>query len=277
MDILLLLLMCGLVTLLVLLNQKYSLPLKTQYAGTRPIPFETFVINLTRRPDRLDQVTKQLVKLQIDKFNLIKAIDAKLPKIQKWHSQLPSNKISIEEFACGLSHISVWNKIVDLKIPLSLIVEDDIVVPDNISQNDILDRIRDAPDANVILLGYCGVRQPIYQSIVASATCYPGSAVCLHAYIVSYMGAKKLLSLAKQWDFSVPIDLVSEKVCNDNLCYLSTSIKSLDLAKRYYGDGIIFQNAKLGSDIDNKKLYSGYNKNEYNQEIKNFKARNYTY
>lgn len=219
--------------------------------------FTTFVINLKRRPDRLMQVTTELNKLQIDKFIVTDAVDAKSINIINKYAQLPYNKISVEEFACGLSHINVWQQIVLEKIPLALIFEDDIVVPDNISQKDIWDRIADGAGGNLILLGYCGYKAPVFKQS-GKLTCQPGTAVCLHAYIVTYNGAKQLLKQAANWDYSVPIDWLSERLCKNKLCFLSTDIDQSQSKANYFGHGIIFQNNDLGTNIGNKKKTYSY-------------------
>ena len=148
-----------------------------------------YVINLKKRLDRKENTIKQLQKLKMNPI-FIQAIDAN--SISDFYKTLPSNKISIGEVACGLSHIGIWKKIVKEKTQLSIIFEDDIIVPDEITYDDIIKRYNDSLGGDVVLLGYCGGKAPVLKMSERKETTFPGSAVCLHAYILTYKGAKRL-------------------------------------------------------------------------------------
>jgi len=225
--------------------------------GSGDVP--VFVINLDRRPDRRESVKRELAKLGMNRPIWVRAVDAEEPRIKRLHALLPPDRISRGEIACGFSHIKVWKRIVREAIPLAMIVEDDIVVPESINAADLQKRISDSRGGDVILLGYCGGKVPVVQRERRIETTFPGSAVCLHAYLVYRSGAKRLLKLAKGWDFSVPIDWITEKMCHDGLCFLSTHVSNPQSS--HFGYGMIFQNKNLGTDIDNKKKFESYARN----------------
>lgn len=225
--------------------------------------FPVFVINLEHRTDRRLNVVNQLKPLNLNP-NFIKAVDSK--EISEFYQTLPNNKVSIGEVACGLSHIKIWKKIIKDKIPLSLIFEDDIIIPDNVTYQDIINRYNDSKGGNMVLLGYCGGQSPLIKTSERQLTTFPGKAVCLHAYFLTLTGAKKLIKMTKQWDYTIPIDWVTEQMCDKELCFLSTSIDNTKI--NYFGNGIIFQDRNLGSNLDNKKPFISYLKGLPNARLK---------
>ena len=62
--------------------------------------------------------------------------------------------------------------------------------------------------------------------------------------------------MSEKWDYTIPIDWITEKLCNNQLCFLSTSLENPQ--SNYFGYGIIYQNRNLDSNIDNKKPFSSY-------------------
>lgn len=93
---------------------------------------KTFLINLDRRPDRLQFVKKQLDDLSIP-FERFPAVDGTtLTEAQK--SILDQQRFLLEckkipvmgEVGCALSHRAVWQRMVDENLTHALILEDDI-------------------------------------------------------------------------------------------------------------------------------------------------------
>lgn len=95
---------------------------------------KTFLINLDRRPDRLDFIKKQLDDLGII-FERISAIDGNNCSDEQLQF-FNRTKFSLEckrqlvpgEIGCALSHRLVWQQMVDNQIPYALILEDDIEI-----------------------------------------------------------------------------------------------------------------------------------------------------
>ena len=96
---------------------------------------KVFVINLKRRPDRLAEITAVLAPLGIS-FERIEAVDGKDFKHRHQHQIWLSWLFNGFKFmlrgatACMMSHRNVWQRIVDEKIPVALVLEDDAVVAD---------------------------------------------------------------------------------------------------------------------------------------------------
>ena len=92
---------------------------------------KVFVINLDRSKKRLLNISSQLEKLGIP-FERFPAVDGngiinqelyfnkKRFKLECLHDVVPG------EVGCSLSHIKIWRRIVDSKIPFALVLEDDV-------------------------------------------------------------------------------------------------------------------------------------------------------
>lgn len=92
-----------------------------------------FVISLPDCFDRRKKITRNLKFLGIP-FEFIDAIDGRNGLLPEYENQI--NRVeavlrgrmpSDAEFACALSHVKVYRRIVDEKIPWSLILEDDAI------------------------------------------------------------------------------------------------------------------------------------------------------
>lgn len=99
-------------------------------------PLPVLVINLERRLDRLNYISKHLQSLNINEFTVIKATDGKLltaEEINKIHDTEASLKVhhepmSLAQIACSHSHLRCYEKIVNEGLPYALILEDDIIL-----------------------------------------------------------------------------------------------------------------------------------------------------
>ncbi len=92
-----------------------------------------YVINLKRRPDRLETF-KKLSGLTEDEFHLFEAVDG---RTLSWTPQIArifeNNKFKsrASEIGCGLSHLQLWRHIASRKRGLHLILEDDAIFAPN--------------------------------------------------------------------------------------------------------------------------------------------------
>jgi len=93
-----------------------------------------FLINLDRRPDRLQYVQHQMERLNLD-FTRISAVDGQFLSMET-QSLINIEQFIIEtkkkpvlgELGCALSHRKVWEKIIDENIEYALILEDDVKI-----------------------------------------------------------------------------------------------------------------------------------------------------
>lgn len=92
---------------------------------------QIFLINLDRRPDRLEQVKTQLEQLGLE-FQRISAVDGKqlpadYPLLQKERFLLEQKKPAVMgEIGCAESHRLIWKQMIANNLPFALILEDDI-------------------------------------------------------------------------------------------------------------------------------------------------------
>ena len=106
-----------------------------------------FVISLKRSKDRRILIKKELDKLGMP-FSFFNAVDGKLlkPSYQKKMSELRfeayrnienlKGKIKVRhgEVGCALSHIKIYSHIVKKNIPLTLVLEDDSEINENLKK-----------------------------------------------------------------------------------------------------------------------------------------------
>lgn len=98
-------------------------------------------INLKRRTDKREHLLEECSKHNI-KINIIDAVDGSQlleEEIKQYVFDYPANGLTLGEIGCGLSHLKIYQKIIDTSCPLALILEDDILLNDDI--NGVLDSI----------------------------------------------------------------------------------------------------------------------------------------
>jgi phosphorylcholine metabolism protein LicD len=206
--------------------------------------YNIWVINLKRRPDRLNTTINRLKKIGIIP-KVYNALDSKSEELINYYKNIKEPKRSIGEYACYLSHKTLWMYIYSLNIPYAIIFEDDIVFEDNISKKDILDRINDSKGFNIIFLGHCYSDVKTFKNPLTLV----GTGLCLHSYIITRHAIKKLLDNDDL--YSQPIDIEIQKFCKKELCYISNTLSSNN-----FGDGIFKQdNHYQNSDLKNKKFF----------------------
>ena len=94
-----------------------------------------YIINLKRRPDRKEFMLKQLEKLNIKNYEFVDAEDAKGKDIDYYvktnmYSKSPLFKMHPSFIACSISHVQVYEKIIESG-QRAIILEDDTLLQDN--------------------------------------------------------------------------------------------------------------------------------------------------
>jgi glycosyl transferase family 25 len=171
-----------------------------------------FVISLKRSVERRDHTTKQLNDLGVP-FQIIEAIDGvELSDYEIinnhdygiYKSGFHSSYLRKEEIGCVLSHLKIFRRIVDEKIKLACILEDD---------NDYLMEFRDLltegnlnqTEWDILYLGHhsaCTTKeaQSINKKQLTSSYSKIGKAIEVpygaYAYIINIEAAKKILNIA---------------------------------------------------------------------------------
>ena len=99
---------------------------------------KVFLINLKRSPDRLLFMKSQLNALRLD-YEIIEAIDGTDPDFPEFIRDIPllpyetdwdgqKRELLNTEIACALSHQIVYNRMVEQGVPISLVLEDDVLL-----------------------------------------------------------------------------------------------------------------------------------------------------
>ena len=203
------------------------------------ISFEnTWVINLDRCKNRWNTTKTRLKNLGITPKRW-KATDKNSKEIENLYKNLKGINIGMNTgtVACYLSHKRLWEYLYSIEVPYAIIFEDDIIF--NKSIKDISKIFKDSIGFNIIFLGYTCPNRPVFINQYVTE----GGGTCLHAYIISRKGLKNLLEL--KHDFTNPVDKITKKFAEDNLCYISKH----DTEGKNYGYGIIQQDNNIESDL----------------------------
>lgn len=154
--------------------------------------------------DYLDAINKQQVANALEKYNLT----------------INTDRMSLGEVACYLSHYSLWQQMIDNDLPYLIVFEDDIYfaknaktllndlswLPDNfdlIKLETMYDRVMVKPES---------VLRSSYE-LLRLKTQHLGTA----GYIISHSGAKNMIKLVKQTGIHCPVDhLMFDKFIESN-------------------------------------------------------------
>jgi hypothetical protein len=172
--------------------------------------------------------------------------------------------------ACTLSHISIWKKIVDEELPFLLIFEDDALPHPQFRELGERWWAETPGDVDMVLLG--NQMEPSLLNPENRVVRVP--AFCLHAYIVTQKGARRLLELVgqspvmKMNDIQV-MEWMSEGLL-DFVCWngvglekgypvfkqhtpLEEVLKHSDMIVERRDTGLIYQNFCLGHTLAEKR------------------------
>jgi hypothetical protein len=204
-----------------------------------------WVINLERRPERWIRTKTRLEEKGIipNRWN---ATDAKSSDFLKMYEAIPIPKRSTSELACYISHRNLWKHLYKLGVSNAIIFEDDIKFANGVTKKDITEAMEGSPGFNVLFLGHCLSLVKNFEFPVTRV----GAGMCLHAYVVSRAGLKKLIDIED--NFILPIDWLVHIFCKKELCYLSKSLPHTD--KLGYGAGIIHQDDHEKGDLRGKRF-----------------------
>jgi len=172
---------------------------------------KAYCINLDRRPDRLDHMTRQFNRQGMS-FERVPAIDGQRPDVIAQASKcLPSScgaRMSASVYACFQSHREAWRRLVASGEPFALVLEDDLLLADGMAAT--LENYWIPQDADLVRLETFGTRL----HVDAGHGHHFGSRQLLRlrsghlgagCYVVSAKAAQLLL--AKSTNFNEPVDV----------------------------------------------------------------------
>ena len=185
---------------------------------------KVYLINLARDTQRLQKFS-EVFGWEFERFEAIEGA-----KVTGSHWIAPVNYLSPSERGCLLSHITLWQELVNSTAQRYLIFEDDARPH---TTNEELERClvehytymeRYAlKEPGILYLGKaldrCEYYQPVHHNVFRSLR-----PLCFHAYIISKEGAKQLLSLAP---YSYGIDLAPPAAVKQGLLELMVFHPSL--------------------------------------------------
>lgn len=163
---------------------------------------KAYVINLKRSPERKMYMQKILQTLSFLEPEFVTAVDGKAMSEEMKEKQFDVDKFYsrysryplLGEIGCTLSHQKCYRKIVEENEPYVLILEDDIALPNNIT--DVLQKVEnrlrlDIPQLILLSGWYWYYNSSSLTSTYKLANVYDGRLT--HAYIINRIAAKILI------------------------------------------------------------------------------------
>ncbi|MBC8950099.1 glycosyltransferase family 25 protein [Xenorhabdus sp. TS4] len=111
---------------------------------------KVFVINLEKDTNRRKNIQREIEKFKLNNVEFISAVNGyTLTDNQLMDSvfNYPECQLTKGEIGCALSHLKIYKRIVDEKIPLALILEDDALL--SLKINKVISEIKDFDNCNV--------------------------------------------------------------------------------------------------------------------------------
>lgn len=157
----------------------------------------TCIINLERDVERKNILELQLQKEDV-RYEFIRAIDGQNDDLDKyefkvipdWVEPFTSKVMKRGEIGCALTHYQLWEKIVNEKLDYMLILEDDVILCDNFNKR-VAELLKELSNFDMLYLG----RRPLNKNEIKVSENITKAKYSygMHAYILSYAGAQKLL------------------------------------------------------------------------------------
>jgi glycosyl transferase family 25 len=187
---------------------------------------KVFILNLDRRPDRMNSMIKLMNELEIKNWERFSAIRPKFNSIDRslfkeYPRILKLNKSYIKgSIGCKLSHLEILKIAKKRNYKKILILEDDVeFIGDSRHIRHIDIGLREIDNKNWDIL-YLGLNKTKYQNIKGSIFINKViSGLCTHAYIVNGKSFNKLIRLLEE--SQKQIDLTYQDNFNTFLnCYI---------------------------------------------------------
>ena len=230
-----------------------------------------FIINLDRKTERYESALEHIKAAGYRDIRRFSAIDGSDPEAiaAAWrelgYATTPEYDAADPEFekypgriGVYLSQNLIWKKMVDEKIPIATIFEDDVVFHDDWKILAPVYYDRTPADAEVIMMGAQFMGSIPRQHIVSLPT------YCLHAYIVKNAGATKLLKVMRMFKprtiDCILFDLQAVCLTQGRRCpftyydwcgalFPCKTARASNPAWNIRNHGLVFQDEKFESDI----------------------------
>jgi len=230
---------------------------------------QIFVINLERRPDRLQEFNDRAIQagLSLDKITTIKAVDGDTlkgdsPSSFKLRDDLiiefnntPHQLFEGNDFnyrcgvmGCALSHLALYKHISGLPDGRYMIFEDDVHFFDGFigRWNTIVEQIPD--DIDFVYLGgscYVGMLRKVYNSVLGYPSLLDRQYQCTFSYCITPKGARTLLDLILRYKMKRAIDWVLRDFYRAKDIILYQTIPELCYCPQNYKSDIQFNTKRV--------------------------------
>ena len=168
-----------------------------------------FIINLEHETQKRERVEEQLRRENMT-YEVVRAVDGQNGRLEEytfsvhpqWSDPFTHKNMTKGEIGCALSHYGLWKRIVDDKLPYTLILEDDVILETDFI-NTVTSRLHNVPEYDMLYLGRRRMNldeEEIVPGIVQATYSYG-----THAYVLSYQGAYKLIH-GNYMEHLIPVD-----------------------------------------------------------------------
>jgi len=190
-----------------------------------------YIINLEKDKDRFYNSIRQLRNYQLNNFEFINAINGNNltnDEFKSYTSDIGYYITSPSMVGCGMSHIKIWEEIIQNNIEFSLILEDDFIFKENFL-NDFNELIKNVPDnfdllflnENILINKYLKIQDInnyLYKPLFLFHTI---------SYIITLEGAKKLLKKINKVSYHIDFHICINHLLNNDKLNIIASKKPL--------------------------------------------------
>jgi glycosyl transferase family 25 len=176
-----------------------------------------FVINLDKSTERMAKISKRLDELKVpfERVSAVYGADLSQEEIDKYYCPELNKKnyrrpLGLGEIGCYMSHLKVWQAIVDRKISCAIILEDDIQLGEDFklisghlnTYSSDFDMVKlYAKKSNPKILTSTPITQKHHLCVLRKIP------IATPAQLVSHAGAKKLISSCSKFGRPVDVDI----------------------------------------------------------------------
>jgi len=204
--------------------------LQTQHSFFSADEFETYLINLDKRKERLDNFTEQYETSDLEghkPFKRVEAVDGStielmgvvapeiedgIKRIEKTGLRTDQPQMTRGMIGCYKSHYKVWDEIYKSGKPYGLVFEDDAEMDKDLYKKTA--EHLDFPDNwDVILLGYVSLMD--YENGPRPGLLQVRDFWGLHGYLISRRGVANMM-LYRDMPISLQIDIFMSKLASEN-------------------------------------------------------------
>jgi GR25 family glycosyltransferase involved in LPS biosynthesis len=210
------------------------------------------VINLERRKDRLESIINKLKCVNIEKYEIIEAVDGNKLQPNLFIKELfEGNDFNYRKgvIGCALSHYKLWNNLInDINNNFYCIFEDDITFVDNFKEK--LEKILNNFDGDFCLLGGGSIKNPSLN--ISSLNIIERNEKIidgLYGYLITKKGADKMIKYISENKIKRAID----SIYSETFPYIKLVNEYLVFTPSYQLNGNIETDIQLNYD---KLLFS---------------------